>query len=265
MLVGTAASGTLIWWRFACALVVGVAMQIGVNYANDYFDAVKGVDVPDRVGPRRAVASGLVSPGAMKAAMGVAFAVACAAGAALAIAVQPWLFAIGAAAVLAALGYSGGPRPYGSAGLGEIFVFLFFGLVATVGSAYVQVERVTSEAIASAIPIGLIAVAILVVNNLRDIETDRDAGKITLAVRLGRKHTKDLYDVLIVGALVWTPVVAAIADSLWALLGIFCAPLAFAGRRALTTGRAGALAALRRTAALQAAYGLLLSLGLWIS
>jgi 1,4-dihydroxy-2-naphthoate octaprenyltransferase len=264
VLVGTATSTTLIWWRFACALVVGVAMQIGVNYANDYFDATKGVDV-DRVGPRRAVASGLVSPVAMKRAMAIAFAVACAAGAALAIAVTPWLFAVGAAAVLAALGYSGGPRPYGSAGLGEVFVFLFFGVVATVGSAYVQVERVTSEAIVSAVPIGLLAVAILVVNNLRDIETDRSAGKITLAVRWGPERGKAFYDVVVAGALLFTFVLAAVAHAPWVLLGLLGAPFAIAGRSALAKGRGGAFAALQRSAALQAAYGILASIGLWIS
>ncbi|MDQ3982742.1 MAG: 1,4-dihydroxy-2-naphthoate polyprenyltransferase, partial [Actinomycetota bacterium] len=200
VLVGTSAAGHLIVWRFAAALLVSLALQVAVNYANDYFDGVRGVDTPERAGPRRAVASGLVRPSQMKAAVGLALAVAAAAGIALTIAVGPELLLVGALSIGAALAYSGGPRPYASAGLGEVFVFVFFGLVATVGSAYVQVETIPRLTVLASVPVGLLATAILVVNNLRDIPTDAAAGKKTLAVRLGPRGTRRLYAALLAGA-----------------------------------------------------------------
>lgn len=202
VVVGTAAGGVFAPWRFAGALVVSLALQIAVNYANDYFDGVRGVDTPDRVGPRRAVASGLVSPARMKAAIGIALAVAAAAGLALTAVVGPELLLVGAASILAALAYSGGPLPYASAGLGEVFVFVFFGPVATIGTAYVQSEAITPASELISIPVGMLAAAILVVNNLRDVETDAAAGKRTLAVRLGPRGSRRLFAALVIGAVV---------------------------------------------------------------
>ncbi|MFP4312535.1 MAG: 1,4-dihydroxy-2-naphthoate polyprenyltransferase, partial [Nitriliruptoraceae bacterium] len=187
--VGTAAAATplaaLSWVRAALALVVALALQVAVNYANDYFDGVKGIDTAARTAPRRAVASGLVTPAAMRTAVLVALAVAALAGLALAWLVGWELLLVGLLAVAATLGYSGGPKPYASAALGEVMVFVFFGVVATAGSAYVQDARLTLLPLLASVPMGLFAVALLVVNNLRDIPTDREVGKTTLAVTLG--------------------------------------------------------------------------------
>lgn len=266
VLVGTAVAERVIAWRFAAALVVALALQVGVNYANDYFDAAKGVDAGDRVGPRRAVASGLVTPEGMRAATIVALTVAAVAGIALAVAVEPWLLAVGAASLLAALGYSGGPKPYASVGLGELSVFAFFGLVATAGSNYVQAERLSAVALAASVPVGLLATALLVANNLRDLETDARAGRLTLAVRLGTVGTRRLFDALLIGALAAAFLVAATARSAWPLLALASFPLALAARRAMSPEDARALVpALGATARLHLAYGLLIALGLWLS
>jgi 1,4-dihydroxy-2-naphthoate octaprenyltransferase len=239
VLVGTAAAAAFVAWRFAAALVVALAVQVAVNFANDYFDGVRGVDTADRTGPRRAVASGDVTPGAMKRAIVVALLVAALAGLALAAAAGWELVAVGAACFLAALGYSGGPRPYASAGLGELFVFVFFGLVATVGSQYVQDERVAGLAVVAAIPVGLLATAILVVNNLRDIPTDRAVGKVTLAVRLGEPRTRRLFVVLVAVPLVFGGGLAAGLGSAWPLLGWLYAPLAWRAGRTVLGGAHG--------------------------
>ncbi|MBW3603083.1 MAG: 1,4-dihydroxy-2-naphthoate polyprenyltransferase [Actinobacteria bacterium] len=264
VLVGTASADRVVAWRLAAALTVALAVQVGVNFANDYFDGVRGVDTPDRVGPRRAVASGLVAPARMRAAMIGAFAVACVAGLALAAAAGWWLVGVGAMCVAAALGYSGGPRPYASAALGEVFVFVFFGLVATVGSAYVQAARVPVVAVAAALPVGLLATAILVVNNLRDIATDRAAGKATLAVRMGPGATRRLYRRLVYGAFALLVPVAVAAGAIWPLLAVAAAPL---GRRAVAAvAGSGAdrrpVAALAATARLELVAGALLAAGL---
>ncbi|HYP24207.1 MAG TPA: 1,4-dihydroxy-2-naphthoate polyprenyltransferase [Actinomycetota bacterium] len=192
VLVGAGAARVWDTWRFAGALVVALSLQVAVNYANDYFDGVRGVDTADRVGPRRATASGLVQPGQMKVAIGGALAVAGLAGLGLTFAVGPELLLVGVASIAAALAYSGGPRPYASAGLGELFVFTFFGPVATIGTAYVLTEELLGRAVVASIPVGLVAAAILVVNNVRDISTDAAAGKRTLAVRLGPRRTRHL-------------------------------------------------------------------------
>jgi 1,4-dihydroxy-2-naphthoate octaprenyltransferase len=215
VVVGTAAGGVFAPWRFAGALVVALALQVAVNYANDYFDGVRGVDTPDRVGPRRAVASGLVAPARMKVAIAVALGVAALAGLALTVAVGPELLLVGAASILAALAYSGGPRPYASAGLGEVFVFVFFGPVATIGTTYALSETIPSLAEWISIPVGMLAAAILVVNNLRDVETDAAAGKRTLAVRLGPRATRWLYAILVLGAIVAATATAAWFDLRW--------------------------------------------------
>ena len=199
VVVGTAVAfdaGQVVWWRAATALVVSVALQIGTNYANDYSDGVRGTD-DARVGPVRLVASGLASPGAVKAAALLFFAVAGVAGAALAVAVGPELIVVGAACIAAGWYYTGGHSPYGYRGFGELAVFIFFGLVAVIGSAYIHLETVTPVAIVAAVPVGALATALLVVNNLRDIVTDKVAGKRTLAVRLGPRKTSDLYSALV--------------------------------------------------------------------
>jgi 1,4-dihydroxy-2-naphthoate polyprenyltransferase len=266
VLVGTAASGQFIAWRFVAALVVGLSIQIGVNYANDLFDAQRGVDTDARLGPRRAVASGLVSPLSMRVALGITIAVAAFAGLALALATTWWLLVVGLACFAALLAYSGGPRPYASAGLGEVFVFVFFGLVATIGSAYVQAESISATAVAAALPVGLLAVAILVVNNLRDIPTDSIAGKNTLAVRLGENRTRRLFTLLSVAALVTVFVTSVVAESLWPLLGLVCSLPLERARRIVDQSRGSELIpALVATSAAQIALGASLAVGLWIS
>lgn len=262
VLVGTAAATRFSPWRFLGALVVALGIQVAVNYANDYFDGVRGVDTSQRVGPRRAVASGLVAPARMRTATGVALGVAALAGLALA-AVAGWeLVAVGALCFVAALAYSGGPRPYASAGLGELFVFVFFGLVATAGSTYVQDERLSLEAVLAAVPVGLLATAILVVNNLRDVPTDRAGGKTTLAVRLGERPTRRLYAALVAVPFVW--VVILQVGSLWALLVLAALPLAAPPVRTVLRGATGQalVVVLAATARLQLIYGVLLALGL---
>ena len=202
VLVGTACAvgeGTIVAWRALAAGVVALALQIGTNYANDYSDGVRGTDT-QRVGPTRLVASGLAAPASVRRAALAAFLVAAAAGTALALATTPWLFLVGALAIAAGWLYTGGPKPYGYYGFGELFVFVFFGLVATAGSTFVQLERITGLSVAAATAVGFAAVALLVANNLRDIPTDRFAGKKTLAVRLGEKPTRALYVVLVLGS-----------------------------------------------------------------
>lgn len=234
VVVGTVAAGTptpqLDLGRAALALVVALSLQVAVNYANDYFDAVKGVDTEDRAGPRRAVASGLISPPAMRRAIVLALIVAALAGVTLAMLVGWELLLVGAVAILATLGYSGGPRPYASAGLGELMVFVFFGVVATAGSAYVQDGRLTLLPLLTSVPMGLFAVALLVVNNLRDIPTDREVGKVTLAVRLGDRQTRVLFGTLIAGAYLSLAPIGLYTANLW-----FLAPLLslWSARRAL--------------------------------
>lgn len=206
VLVGTAAAvgaagpggaGGIVWWRAGAAMIVSLALQVATNYVNDYADGERGTDT-ERVGPLRLVGSGMASAGQVKRAAAIAFAVAGVAGAALAFAVGPELFVVGAVSMAAGWAYTGGPKPYGYLGLGELFVFVFFGLVATVGSTYVQTEQVTGLSVLAAVPVGLLAVALLVINNLRDIPGDTDSGKRTLAVRIGDGATRRLYVGLIV-------------------------------------------------------------------
>jgi 1,4-dihydroxy-2-naphthoate octaprenyltransferase len=234
VLVGSSAADRpvedLLVWRCLLALVVALSLQVAVNFANDLFDAERGIDSPDRVGPRRAVASGLISPRTMKLGVVAALFVAGVAGLVLAALTTWWLLAVGGACGLAALGYSGGPRPYASAAMGEVFVFVFFGLVATVGSQWVQDEAFTAIAWIAAVPVGLLAVALLVVNNLRDIPTDEAAGKRTLAVVLGDERTRDLLVLLVRLAIAMSVVVALVGRAPWALLAV---ALAFPAWRAV--------------------------------
>jgi len=265
VVVGTAAASRLVLWRFAAALVVALGVQVAVNYANDYFDGVRGVDTPQRVGPRRAVASGLVAPARMRAAIAVALGVAAVAGSALSAAVGWELLGVGLACFVAALAYSGGPRPYASSGLGELFVFVFFGLVATVGSAYVHDERVVAVAVAASVPVGLLATAILVANNLRDIPTDGAAGKATLAVRLGDHATRLLYIALVAGAFaVSAASLPVMTSSFWPLLVVAALPLSVRPLRAVASGATGAalVPAVAGTGALELAFAVLLAVGL---
>jgi 1,4-dihydroxy-2-naphthoate octaprenyltransferase len=254
--------GPISWWRAALALVVSLALQVGVNYANDYSDGVRGTDAV-RVGPVRLVASGLAAPGAVKRAALAAFGVAALAGLVLAAATSWWLLLVGVAAIAAAWGYTGGPRPYGYLGLGELFVFVFFGLVATVGTTYVAVEELTGLSVVIGCAAGFVACALLVVNNLRDIPTDAAAGKRTLAVRLGDANTRWLYVALLV-ATAAAIVVAAIAWRPPALLGLAAAALAVDPVRRVRVGAGGPalIAVLGATGRLQLAFGALTTIGL---
>jgi 1,4-dihydroxy-2-naphthoate polyprenyltransferase len=266
VLVGTAAAETFIAWRFVAALTVGVAVQVSVNYANDYFDGTRGVDSAQRVGPRRAVATGLVAPARMKIAVGAALGVAAVAGLALAAAVGWELVVVGALCFTAALGYSGGPRPYASLGLGELFVFVFFGLVATIGSAYVQDETIETAAVIAAFPMGLLATAILVANNLRDAKTDESAGKQTLAVRMGAQRTRTFYRVCVLGSYPFLALLAGLTDSAWPFVPFATLPFVRVLDRQISSDDAGQhVRALAGTARLELAFGVLLAVGLWIS
>src|SRR4051794_28071392 len=205
VLVGTALAGTEGTFkpvRFVCALIGSIFIQIGTNLANDYSDARRGADTEDRLGPVRVTAGGLMPPRQVLVGTYVAFGIAVAAGAYL-VAVAGWqLLAVGVASIVAGVLYTGGPKPYGYEGLGELFVFLFFGIVAVVGSYFVQTEDLTRAAFDLSVPVGLLAAAILVVNNIRDIDTDRRAGKRTLAVRLGRERARRLFALMIIGSYV---------------------------------------------------------------
>ena len=269
VLVGTAAAvgeaaGGIVWWRAGAAMVAAVAIQVGTNYANDYSDGVRGTD-DVRVGPPRLVASKLASPRAVFWAAIASFAVAGGAGLALAAATTWWLLLVGATSFAAGWLYTGGPRPYGYYGLGEVFVFAFFGLVATVGSTYVQTEEVAGLAVAAAVPVGFLATALLVVNNLRDIPTDRAAGKRTLAVRLGVRPTRWLYITLLVGAFAATALVAL--GRPLAVLGLVAAPLAVPPARAVLGGAIGPalIPVLGGTGRVQLAFGALFALGIALS
>ena len=264
--VGTAVAavhGDVIVWRFVAALVVGVALQIGVNYANDYSDGIKGTD-DARVGPVRLVAAGLASPGAVKSAAFAAFGVAAVVGLGLALVTTLWLVAVGLSAIVAAWTYTGGPRPYGYAGFGELFVFVYFGVVATVGSAYVQEERITALALVAAIPVGLLATALIVVNNLRDLPGDTVAGKQTLAVKLGAARTRVMYVACVVLALAMVVVVAAVAQRWAALLAFGAVAVVPPPVRTVLSGARGAdlIAVLAGTARIQVVFGALLCIGL---
>ncbi len=252
--------------RVLLALVVAVALQVAVNYANDYSDGIRGTDA-DRVGPLRLVGSGVAAPASVKRAAFIAFAVAIVAGFALVVVSQAWwLVLVGAAAIAAAWFYTGGSRPYGYHGLGEVSVFLFFGLVAVVGTAYVQAERFVPSSVVGGVAIGALACALLVVNNLRDIPSDAVAGKRTLAVLLGDARTRVLYQ-----ALVAVPYILAVVLSLagrpWSALALLSAPLAWRVVAPVRRGAVGRelIAVLRGTGLLELVYAALLALGLALS
>jgi 1,4-dihydroxy-2-naphthoate octaprenyltransferase len=256
------ALGGFSWWRALLALVVAMALQVAVNYANDYSDGIRGTDA-DRVGPLRLTGSGVASPGAVKRAAFVSFAVGAVAGLVLVVAVQAWwLLAVGALCIVAAWYYTGGSRPYGYRGLGEISVFVFFGLVAVLGTTYVQAGRVSWDAVAAAVGVGAYACAILVANNLRDIPTDVEAGKRTLAVVLGDGRTRALWFGLVGGAQVLGLLVAL--DRPWALLSLAGLPLAVRAGARLGRGARGRdlVPVLRDTGLAELAYAVGLGVGL---
>jgi 1,4-dihydroxy-2-naphthoate octaprenyltransferase len=271
VLVGTALAGyghIFHPLRFLAALVGAIFIQVGTNLSNDYSDARRGADTEDRLGPVRITAGGLVPPGQVLVATYVSFAVAVLAGIYL-IAVAGWqLLLVGIASILAGVLYTGGPRPYGYEGLGEVFVFLFFGIVAVAGSFFVQTRHLEWEAFALAVPVGLLAASILVVNNVRDIDTDRRAGKRTLAVRLGRPRTRTLYATIVYLAYLLAPVAWVFGPLRpWVLLPWLTVPLAARVVRAVRNRTDGASLnhALANTGMLQLAFCVLLSAGLLLS
>jgi 1,4-dihydroxy-2-naphthoate octaprenyltransferase len=269
VLVGTSLAihdGAIDGIAFACALLGALFIQVGTNLSNDYSDARRGADTEDRLGPVRVTAGGLVPPRQVLVATYVSFGLAVLFGIYLIVVAGPVLLLIGAASILAGVLYTGGPRPYGYEGLGELFVFLFFGIVAVTGSYYVQVQELPWQAFALAVPVGLIASAILVVNNVRDLETDRRAGKRTLAVRLGRRRTRALYAGMLAAAYL-TLVGVALGLSAWVFLPVITVPLAVRLVRTVRTRTDGPSlnGALAGTGALQLAFCVLLSAGVLLS
>jgi len=273
VLVGTAAAVQVAgelprWGAFLAALVGSIFIQVGTNLANDYSDARRGADTADRLGPVRVTSAGLVTPQRVLTATWIAFAVAIACGVYLAVEAGPVILLIGAVSIAAGVLYTGGPRPYGYAGLGELFVFLFFGLVAVNGSYYVQVEELDALPLGLSIAVGFLATAILVVNNVRDLETDRRAGKMTLAVRIGRHNAVMLYRSLMLGAFAVLPVALLAGDaSPLPLIGLLALPLAVGPMRTMSNRSDGPAlnGALAATGAVLGAYSLLVAAGLLIS
>ena len=269
VLVGTALAGSEDVFkplRFVCALIGSIFIQIGTNLANDYSDARRGADTDDRLGPVRVTAGGLVPPRRVLVWTYVAFGIAVLAGTYL-IAVAGWeLLAVGVASIVAGVLYTGGPKPYGYEGLGELFVFLFFGVVAVVGSYFVQTEDLTGTAFLLSVPVGLLASAILVVNNVRDLETDRRAGKRTLAVRLGRPAARRLFAAMIVLSYA-IAIGLAVGRSPWLLLPLLTVPLAVPLGRTVGSRTDGASlnGALADTGRLLALFSLLLAVGVLVS
>jgi 1,4-dihydroxy-2-naphthoate polyprenyltransferase len=241
------------------ALIVSLALQVGVNYANDYSDGIRGTD-DSRIGPIRLTASGLAKPIAVRRAAFISFFIAALVGLNLAIAISWWLIAVGIVAIGAAWGYTGGSQPYGYKGLGEISVFLFFGIVATVGSYFVQVEKINLGIFFIATPLGTLACAILAINNLRDREQDQIVGKRTVAVRLGDSGARRLYIALLVTAHLF----ALLTLQLGALITLLVAPLTWNLIRRVLAGAAGAelIPFLARTGQLQLLFSALFALGL---
>jgi len=265
VLVGSgaaAAADGFVWWKALLALLVSLALQVGVNYANDYSDGIRGTDA-ERVGPLRLVGSGVASPTAVKTAAFVSLGVGAVSGLVLALTTAWWLVLVGAVAIVAAWFYTGGSRPYGYHGLGEVSVFVFFGLVAVVGTTYVQTETVTLTSLLGGVGIGALACAILVANNLRDIPTDREVGKHTLAVVLGDARSRALFLGLIALALL-VLLLLAVAETPWALLGLVAVPTALRAARPVRAGATGArlIGVLRDTGLTELLYAVGLTAGL---
>ena len=250
VLIGTSYAQKINWGNAFLALVVSLFLQIAVNFANDYSDGVRGTDT-HRIGPVRLVASGLASASSVKVAALISFLIAAIAGFVLALNISPWLFLVGAASIWAAWGYTGGKKPYGYFGFGELSVFIFFGLVATVGSYYIQTEQFNWQIFLLAIPVGTLSCAILAVNNLRDLPQDDLVGKRTMAVRIGEKNTRVFFMLLLVTAQL-TSLAAASISSL-ALITLICAPITYRVVRQVLNGAVGAelIEVLSKTAKLQ--------------
>ena len=271
VLVGTAlavSAGEFGAVGFIAALVGSVFLQIGTNLSNDYSDARRGADTDDRLGPVRVTAGGLMPPRRVLAGTYVAFGVACVAGIVLTATAGPVMLAVGAASIVAGVLYTGGPRPYGYSGLGEVFVFVFFGVVAVVFTYYAQAEAYPWEAFALSVPVGLLAAAILVVNNVRDVDTDRRAGKRTLAVKLGRTGARRLFDAMLALAYVMCAAIPLAGGlTFWTLLPLLSLPLAVKLRQVVATRTDGP--ALNRALAdngrLLAVFSLLLAAGVLAS
>lgn len=244
------------------ALIVSLSLQVGVNYANDYSDGIRGTD-KDRVGPTRITASGLATPASVKAAAFISFGIAAVAGLGLAVMTSWWLIAVGLISILAAWGYTGGKNPYGYLGLGELFVFIFFGVVATVGTFYVQTETITANSLLASIPMGTFACALLAINNIRDRALDAPAGKKTLAVRLGDRKARYFFVALIV--LGYLAVLAM--GKPWALLTLITFPVALQLIRGVLGSAQGRdlIPFLAKTGQLQLLFALTFSLSLVLS
>ena len=266
VVAGTGAAAfadSVVWWKAVLALGVSLALQIGVNYANDYSDGIKGTD-DDRVGPLRLVGSGLVPARQVKLAALAFLGLGGVLGAALAATTTWWLLLVGAAAIAAAWTYTGGSSPYGYKALGEVSVFVFFGLVAVVGTAYVQIEEITGPALAAGVGVGALACSILVANNLRDIPTDTVSGKRTLAVLLGDRRTRHFFTLLVIVAvlaLVWASTFTS-----WALLGLLMTPWIVRARQTVASGALGPalIPVLRDTGLAELAFAVGLAAGLVI-
>jgi 1,4-dihydroxy-2-naphthoate octaprenyltransferase len=266
VLVGTGAAAYLdafVWWKALLALGVGLALQIGVNYANDYSDGIRGTD-ENRVGPLRLVGSKVASPSQVKAAAFTCFGIGAVLGVILCATSSWWLLIAGAASVTAAWFYTGGKKPYGYRALGEVSVFLFFGLVAVLGTTYVQAEKLSWTAFAGAVAIGSIACALLVANNLRDIPTDSVTGKRTLAVVLGASNSRKLYGILVL--LAFAMAVWSVAATPWALLAFIAAPLAFRSIKVVLSDAVGPalIPVLQGTGLTELLYAIGLAVGLAI-
>ena len=263
VLIGTSYAQKINWGNAFLALVVSLFLQIAVNFANDYSDGVRGTDT-HRIGPVRLVASGLASASSVKVAALISFLIAAIAGFVLALNISPWLFLVGAASIWAAWGYTGGKKPYGYFGFGELSVFIFFGLVATVGSYYIQTEQFNWQIFLLSMPVGTLSCAILAVNNLRDLPQDNLVGKRTMAVRIGEKNTRVFFMLLLVTAQV-TALAAASISSL-ALITLICSPITYRVVRQVLNGAVGAelIEVLSKTAKLQLLMASLLAAALAI-
>ena len=263
VLIGTSYAEKINWSNAFLALVVSLFLQIAVNFANDYSDGVRGTDT-HRIGPVRLVASGLASASSVKVAALISFLIAAIAGFVLALNISPWLFLVGAASIWAAWGYTGGKKPYGYFGFGELSVFIFFGLVATVGSYYIQTEQFNWQIFLLSMPVGTLSCAILTINNLRDLPQDKLVGKRTLAVRIGEKNTRVFFMLLLVTAQV-TALAAASISSL-AFITLICAPITYRVVRLVLNGAVGAelIEVLSKTAKLQLLMASLLAAALAI-
>lgn len=262
---GAAVGSGIVWWRAAAVLVVTLSMQIGANYANDYADGIKGADGPERLGPKRLVGAGLATPAETRRAAIVAFGVAGVVGLVLSIAVTIWLLLIGAASIAAGWFYTAGRRPYGYTGFGELSVFIFFGLVATVGSTYIHGAGITGVSIVAGAAVGFLACALLVANNLRDREVDASIGKVTLAVRLGDRRTRLLYGCLLYGGLMCGSLCALYRP--WALLILVASMFVVGPVRTVLGGARGTdlIGILGATSRVQWIAGVMLGLGLALS